>query len=236
MLARPELNVRMSCKGPYIYIVTEDGKQMFLCNSMEGQQFALACRCDRWHVRYTTLHNIKAVYDLFCQWCECEEESWKGSGKDEVSASEKEAMQALQSAGLDHTTACQVLLPFWHGRVDFYHIPSQTAIQADGSSHFVCMYHRAPHFQLLSDVDCCRRAWREGYRLLRVHHRYGRSKEAMIVATQLPYASFVMLAGCYEEVVVWCGGKHMNYIDLLKSKLRGAQYMEMGIPGCVIFY
>jgi hypothetical protein len=147
-----------------------------------------------------------------------------------------EAMQALQSAKLDHTTACQVDLPFWRGRVDFYHIPSGTAMQADGNSHFRSMHHRAPHIQLLNDIECCRKAWKKGWRLLRVHHSYARCGEAMIIATQLPHVRFVMLAGCYEKVVVWYNGQHISYLDLLKSMLRKAKYFKMAIPGCVIFY
>jgi len=236
VLARPELNPQVFQAGSYYYIITTEGKQQYLNNSLEGEQFALACRCDKWHVRYLTLHNITNEHDLFCQWCECGEDSWEGSGKDPVSAPEKEAMGALQSAGLDHTTACQVKLLFWPGGLDFYHIPSKTGMQADGSSHFECMHHRAPQVQLLQDIECCERAWEKGVRLLRVHHKYGISKEAMIVACQVPYDRFVMLAGPYDEVVVWCNGVHNSYIDLLNSKLSGAECLRQSIPGCVLFY
>ena len=234
--ARPELNPELFEDGPYIYMLTDEGNKKYLSNSMEGERFVLECRCGQYHVRFGTLHSISASYDLFCQWCECESESWEGTGKDPVSQAEKDAMQALQHAGLDHTTACQVVLPFWPGRLDFYHIPSQTAMQADGSSHFESMYHRAPHHQLLNDIECCKRAWRKGGRLLRVHHKYAQCEVAMIVATQLPYDSFVMLAGEYHRVVVWYDGDHINYIDLLRSKLRGAQCRQLGVPGCVVFF
>lgn len=234
--ARQELNPQLHVGEHGTYFVTQDDKKQYLSNTLEGERFALECRCGRDHVRWATLHSILQPYDLFCQWCECETEGWRGIGKDPVSAAEKEAMEALQSAGLDHTTACQVVLPFWSGRLDFFHITSETAIQADGSSHFMCMHHRAPQFQLLSDIECCTRAWREGVQLLRVHHKYARSKEAMIIATQLPYAHFVMLAGGYESVVVWHQGRHCSYMDMLKDRLRGARYLQMGVPGCVIFY
>jgi hypothetical protein len=214
----------------------KDGKKKYLCNSMEGQQFAPACRCKGWHVRFVTMHDIQDENDMFCQWCECHLDSWKGSNKDEVSAAEKEAMEQLRKAKLDHTTACQVKLPFWLGRMDFYHIPSRTAMQADGSSHFKHMYHRALHFQLMSDLKCCSEAWSQKYRLLRVHHEYANCKEAMIVATQLPHDRFVMLAGSYDRVLVWFNGQHISYIELLNSMIKPATYLEMAIPGCVIFY
>lgn len=247
--ARPELNPELFTEGRSIYMFTEEEakdakptkdtkefKRKYLSNTMEGEQLALECRCGQYHVRFGTLHSITQPYDLFCQWCECEGESWRGSDKTPVSAAEKDAMKALHSAGLDQTTACQVQLPFWEGRIDFYHIPSQTAIQADGSSHFESMHHRAPHHQLLKDLECCKRAWEWGWRLLRVHHKYARSKEAMVVATQLPYDSFVMLSGEYHGVAVWYQGEHINYIDLLRSMLPAAQYLELGVPGCVVMY
>lgn len=234
--ARRELNPKLFEEGAYIFMLTAEGKKRYLSNSMEGEGFAVECRCGKYHVRFCTLHSINASYDLFCQWCECESDSWTGSGKDPVSAAEKDAMQALQRAKLDQSTACQVVLPFWHGRLDFYHIPSKTAMQADGSSHFVSMHDRAPHIQLMNDIECCSKAWKQGVRLLRVHHKYGRAEEAMIVATQLPYDSFVMLTGGYDRVVVWCDGEHINYIDLLTSRLGGARYQQLGVPGCVVFY
>lgn len=236
MRARTELNPQLYEDGKYIYIVTKEGKQRYVSNHMEGQRFALECRCGNHHVRFITLHSIAGACDLFCQWCECHLLSWEGSGKDPVSEPEKEVMQALQSAGLDPTTACQVVLPKWKGRLDFYHIPSKTAIQADGSSHFEYMHHTPPQQQLLRDIRCCEWAWKEGVRLLRVHHKYANSQEAMIVATQLPYARFVMLTGCYERVTLWYKKQRVSYLDLLQSRLKGAKRLEQKVPGCVLFY
>jgi hypothetical protein len=129
-----------------------------------------------------------------------------------------------------------VRLSFWNGRVDFYHIPSKTVTQADGSSHFVRMHERTPQTQLLLDIDCCGRAWEEGVRILRVHHKYSNAKEAMIVATQLPYSKFVMLAGDCAGAVIWHQGQHISYVDMLRARLGNCHYMRMGIAGCVIFY
>lgn len=233
--ARPELNPELFEDGKYTYMVTAQGKQVYLSDSMEGVKFALQCRCGKPHVRFATLHSIEAEYDLCCQWCECEQSSWTGSGKDPVSKDEKAAMEALQSAGLDHTTACQVRLPFWKGRVDFYHIPSKTVTQADGSSHFLRMHERTPQTQLLMDIECCGRAWDEGGRILRVHHKYSKAKEAMIVATQLPHSKFVMLAGDYASAVIWHQGRHVSYIELLSARLGNIECRVMGVAGCVIF-
>jgi len=208
--ARPELNPQLFEEGKYSFLVTADGKMKYLSNTMEGQRFALQCRCNKWHVRYATLHSISYEADLYCQWCECDEDGWVSSNRDPVSEAEKAAMEALQSAGLDHTTACQVKLWFWHGLLDFYHIPSKTAVQGDGSSHF----------KLLKDIECCSRAWSEGVRLLRVHHEYGACQDAMVLATQLPYTKFVMLAGCYKDVAVSDSflrykDQHISYVATL---------------------
>ena len=216
--------------------MTPEGEQQYLSNSMEGVKFALQCRCGEPHVRFATLHSISAEYDLSCQWCECQLSSWEGSGKDAVSKHEREAMEALQSAKIDHTTACQVQLSFWHGRVDFYHVTSKTVIQADGSSHFLNMHERTPQTQLLRDIECCGRAWEEGVRILRVHHKYSNAEEAMTVATQLPYPKFVMLAGKYADAVIWHEGQHISYVELLCRRLGNISCSSMGVAGCVIFH
>lgn len=58
----------------------------------------------------------------------------------------------------------------------------------------------------------------------------------MIIATQLPHARFVMLAGSYMRVCVWYKGHHISYIKLLKKQLKGACFLRMRTPDCVIFY
>jgi hypothetical protein len=98
------------------------------------------------------------------------------------------------------------------------------------------MYERAPQAQLLMDIECCAEAWRQGVRILRVHHKYSRAEEAMIVATQLPYPKFVMLAGDYESAVIWHQGQHVSYVDLLRARLGGVERGVIGVAGCVIFY
>lgn len=233
--ARPELNPQLFEEGKYTFIVTADGKKKYLSNTMERERFALQCRCNNWHVRYATLHSISDEADLYCQWDEYEEDSGVSSDRNPVSEDEKAAMEAVQSAGLDHTTACQVKLSFWHGLLDFYHIPSKTAMQADGSSHFKLLHHRAPSVQLLKDIECCSKAWSEGVRLLRVHHEYGACQDAMVLATQLPYTKFVMLAGCYKDVVIWYKGQHISYVELLAKQLDGARCERPAVAGCLIF-
>jgi hypothetical protein len=41
-----------------MYMFNEEGKKKYMCNSMEGERFALGCRCGEWHVRFATLHSI----------------------------------------------------------------------------------------------------------------------------------------------------------------------------------
>lgn len=234
--ARPDLNPQLYTDRQYMYILKPDGKKLYLSDSTEGIKFALECRCGQYHVRYATLHAITEPGDLFCQWCEHDDPSWKARKKDHVSAAEVDAMKALKSAGLDHYTACQVVLPFWHGRLDFYHIRSKSAMLVDGSSHFRRMHLRAPQVQLLKDIECCTEAWKKGARLLRVHHEYAHFQEAMVIATQLPYERFVMLTGCYQSVVIWCDDGYVQYTDWLTLHLRGARMEQIAPAGCKIFY
>lgn len=75
-----------------------------------------------------------------------------------------------------------------------------------------------------------------GARLLRIHHTHGKPEEAAVVATQLPYPKFVMLAGDYASAVVWQEGEHVSYTEVLRERLGSPQYMRLGVAGCCIFF
>lgn len=221
--------------GEYYYITTQHGQKKWLSNTMEGERFALQCRCNKQHVRYCTLKSIKQPDDLCCYFCEHDSDYWRATQKSMVPQCEIDAMQALAQASLDTSTACQVNLPFWHGRVDFYHIPSRTAIQIDGSSHFYGMHHRTKGQQLIMDIECCRQAWQQGVRLLRVHYRHGDMAQVMAAATQMSDASFVMLTMQYKDVSLWCDGNQHNCVEWIASRLQAAKWEIDATSNCIVF-
>lgn len=221
--------------GNYFFIEPGHGKKVWLSSSMEGHKFALRCRCNQQHVRYCTLKCVRQPDDLSCQYCEHDSDWWRAANKGLVPQCEIDAMQALIQASLDNTTACQVNLPFWHGRVDFYHIPSKTVIQIDGSSHFYGMHQRTKAQQLMMDIECCRRAWLSGVRLLRVHYRNGDMSAAMTTAVELPDASFVMLTMEYEDVHLWCDGEQHDCVRWIASNLNRAATKIHSLVKCIMF-
>lgn len=143
-------------------------------------------------------------------------------------------MEALTRVGLDYTVACQVQLPFWHGRVDFYHIPSQTAMQVDGSSHFTGMHHRTSQQQLIMDIKCCAQAWASGVRLLRIDHTHAQMEHPMLTATQLLYPSFVMLTSKYEKVRMWIDGEQQPFVEWVASILP-CTHRQVHPPNYILF-
>lgn len=229
------LNPDLYHEGHHYYIIASDGEKQWLSNTLEGKQFALRCRCGWDHYRYATLKSIRTQANLFCQFCEHDARWWKAVHKEHVPACEVEAMQALKQLGLDKQVACQVRLPYWHGRVDFYHIPTKTVTQVDGSSHFTCMHHRQSKTQLIKDIECCSQAWKEGVRLLRMHHQHGPMGKVMLAATQMPYPSFVMLTREYESVSVCINGVQLKYADWVAMQLPGAYREIHRESNCIIF-
>lgn len=201
---------------------------------MEGHKFALACTCGKGHVRYSTLNSVRKEHNLKCQFCQHGSAAWRDARKRRVYPSEKKAMQALKNEGLDIRVACEVSLAFWHGRMDFYDIPSQTAMQADGGKRGTKRHSHLPGKQLHLDLECCVRAWQEGVRLLRLHTTDGNWGAAMTAAVNLPYGKFVMLTSEYAVVLYASGG--ISGIDWLHSKLEGAQYTVHAETNCHLFY
>ena len=222
-------------QGEYYYIEPQQGRKLWLSNTLEGHRFALKCRCHQQHIRYCTLKSVRQPDDLCCQFCEHDTDWWKAAQKGVVPQCEIDAMQAIVQAGVDSSTACQVNLPFWHGRIDFYHVPSKTVIQIDGSSHFYGMHHRTKNEQLMMDIKCCREAWLQGVRLLRVHYRHGDMAEVIKAAIELPDASFVMLTMQYEDVHLWCDGEQHMCVAWIASQLDRANSKVYTSAKCILF-
>jgi hypothetical protein len=137
------------------------------------------------------------------------------------------AMQALRDAGIDRQVACEVSLPFWRGRVDFYHIPSKIVVQADGRSHRVVTHKLQPGRQLKLDLRCCIKAWKGDMRLLRLYHSPGGDhsswSQIILAATRLRCAKFVMLSNEYNSLCVDTA-QQQTVIQWLTAKLEGAQF------------
>ena len=131
-------------RGQLYYIIKSDGTLRRICSSLEGHKVAVGCTCSEGHVRYCTPNSIRAPWDRLCQFCDHAQPAWKEARKRTVVESEMTAMQALRDAGIDRQVACEVSLPFWRGRVDFYHIPSKIVVQADGRSHRVVTHKLQP--------------------------------------------------------------------------------------------
>jgi very-short-patch-repair endonuclease len=144
-------------------------------------------------------------------------------------------MDALQSARLDRRTAFQVLLPFWQGRVDFYHISSRTVIQVDGCSHFTGTFYTTTRQQLMMDVSCCCKAWSTGVRMLRVHHMCTDYAAAMLTAVMQQYDSFVMLTQEYAQVQVCCQGQDQSFVQWVQQRLPSAHMITDPSTGYFLF-
>lgn len=223
VVAAMHLNKGVVQRGRELYVKLADGSEQLMCSSMEGHKFALACTCGRGHVRYSTLSSVRSMKSLLCQYCHHASPAWREAHKRKVFPSEKKGMKSLKQEGLDCRVACEVLLPFWRGRVDFYDIPTRTAMQADGGKRGAKRHSKLPGKQLQLDLECCLRAWQEGVRLLRLHTKSSNWGATIKAAIQLRYSKFVMLASEYDGVAAGSGA--ISCIDWCKRKLEGAQYM-----------
>jgi hypothetical protein len=243
LVAAGALGPKMKQQGQHYYVLETPSpgrkQRVRLRNTLPVRQFALACRCGQGHVRWCTLKHIQHENDLYCQYCEHDQPQWSGADKMPVPECEVAAMQVLKQHGLDTCTACQVTLRWWHGRVDFYHVPSKTAIQVDGSSHFKAMHLKLACTQLIRDAECCVKAWCGDARMLRMHYLTADYAREIAHAVQLPYGKFVLLSKAYNRVCVSQrkqDGKRMTYVEWLATQLPGARQKEHESTGCIIFW
>lgn len=221
-------------EGQRYYI--EVGRQrVWLTNSLERWRFTFRCNCKQYHFRYCTFRHLQNHNDLFCQFCQHGTTKWTGPGKTPVPQCEVDAMLAWRQLRLDYAVACQVDLEFWHGRVDFYHMPTKLVVQIDGNSHFEGSHHIMPWEQLAMDVKCCAAAWKRGVRMLRIHHEHADMKTPMLAAVKRQCRSFVMLTHEYHAVRMRIGGQDMSFVDWVASRLDTATCSYDRESTCYVF-
>lgn len=240
LAAGQAFNPEVKWEGLLCYIIVPDGKdkgeKRYLGKALEKYRFALGCGCKGRHCFYETLNNFCDRKDRLCRYCTLATGLWDAAAKDSIPECERTFMSMLQSIGLDRSVACQANLPYWHGRIDFYHMPSKTAMQLDGSSHFTWTHHRTAYHQLRMDLKCCRAAWKKGGRLLRVHSDHGMMQLVVVEAIKVPYNRYVMVTREYESVTVTWAGITETYTDWLLSVLPGAKCCIHTPSNCVLFY
>lgn len=233
-------NVDVKAEGLHHYIDTTDAKgkpkKQYLGKSLETWRFALSCGCSQGHCYYETLNNFTARKHRDCRFCSIATESSGVRHAAGVPRSEKDLMLALLEQGLDKAVACQVGLPFWPGRIDLYHLPTKTAMQADGSSHFVQTYHAKPFEKLQLSLQCCIDAWNAQTRLLRVHYQHSQLAAVAVEATQLYHTRFIMVTKEYDSVPVTWDGVTKNYVEWLQCKLPGAKWYLHPAVACTVFH
>lgn len=210
-------------------------RKQYLGKALEGHRFALGCDCDEGHCFYETLHNFTHRRDRLCKFCSSITGMWEAADKKKISEPENQLMARMKDIAVDKQAACEVVLPWWHGRIDFYHMPSETAIQVDGSGHFEGAHRMQPSQQLQADLKCCRAAWMAKGCLLRVHHKSARVMRVLLNALCLPHARFVMVGMQYSSVhVTWCGVTK-SYTDWLESVLVGSKCYVDTVTNCIVY-
>lgn len=227
-------------EGVHCYILVPEAgnghKKQYLGRALEGYQFALGCDCEHGHCFFETLHNFTTRPDRLCKFCSSTTGMWEAAAKKKISEPENLLMAMLVEMALDKQVACEVALPWWHGRIDFYHMPSKTAVQVDGSGHFKGTYHMKHSQQLKADLRCCRAAWMTSGRLLRVHHKAVRVMRALLAAVCLPNARFVMVSVQYSSVPVTWKGVTRSYTDWLECVLVGSKCYFDSVTNCFVYW
>jgi hypothetical protein len=184
---------------------------------MEGRQLffkSLDCTAGgEAHYRLMTPHALSEKEQLKCPICHP-----RARVKNTL---EIKVLEALRADGVAGELIWQWAPPFWDGRVDWYHYPSATIIQVDGSPHFEGI-RRLHACQLLRhDLEFCTRAWESGgagLGVVRVHEA-DLPSALLINAAILEQGKFICLSPAYKYVRWEEGGGNLSYVEWLHRKL-----------------
>jgi hypothetical protein len=89
--------------------------------------------------------------------------------------------------------------------------------------------------QLAMDVKCCAAAWKDGVRMLGIHHKHGDMKTPMLAAVKMQCSSFVMLTHQYQAMSMRMEGRSMPFVDWVASKLKNASCSPDRESACYVF-
>lgn len=207
---------------------------------LEGYQVCFKCSgClpGVQHLRVCTPNALHGPRSLVCKMCSPQGPQG-GLRNAPVSRGEAMFIAAITKAGLSHEFAAQVRPTWWSGAADFLHIPTQTFVFVDGSSHFRATRGTKRPALLDKDCRCCEQAWAAGARVARVHDGddptlllpalTGRATLAAHVAPML------LLSPFYASVWWHCGEPWGNYVEVVQAGL-GITPLHLAACGSTCF-
>jgi len=192
---------------------------------MEGVQLlfkATGCLPGTQHHKLLTCHAVSSGSSLECSIC-LEQEKF---------TSEQLMTKAMQAAGLDRFMVLQHQPNWWHGRVDYYFHTAQVVIQVDGPAHFVANPRTRVLAELLrDDLRCNEAAWRNGVKLMRIHHEDQMNDvwRVHLVEMVLAEGPLLVLSPSYSYV-------NWKQQQGAATVLKYVQYMHAVLPGCTHSY
>lgn len=115
---------------------------------------------------------------------------------------------------------CQWAPPWWSGRVDFYHFPTETIIQVDSLPHFEGLRKQEPCKLLLNDLDCCCKVWEQHGRILRIHHLDIEEAAELVHKAINAEGPFIALSRAFADVGCVQNGNVWSYRSQLARLLK----------------
>lgn len=221
----------------YYVVVQEEGKEKerWLSNTMEHHKFYWKCSCRHEHFRWCTPKAMNEARMLLCLYCHYNNAAWRRARLFTMMKCEMLFVQLVRNMGIEAEVTWQVQLEGWQGCFDFVHLPTMTLFQLDGSTHFIDNNRSTAQHRLQTDIDCCKKAWQHGYRLVRVHHKCSNMRQVVEAAIAMPGSTFVLLTAEFRTVQVCKNGLNLSYVDSLSQVLATAQCQDQPDIACILF-
>lgn len=189
------------------------------------QLFFKAADCDKGtqHLHSRTPHGVKKPKHLRCVLCP------RHVASRVQFETERQVIEHVRESRdgdkLLLGVVCQWCPPWWDGRVDFYHYPTETIIQVDGPPHFEGLRKQQPCMLLLNDLECCCKVWEQQGRILRIHHLDIEAAGDLVHEALDKKGAFIALSPAFAHVGFVHGGQVWSY----KSNL----VRQLGCPAVV---
>ena len=196
-------------------------KGKLLAANAEGVQLffkAADCAHGTQHLHLRTPNGVRRREQLRCLLC-------PGYVSTRVQyETERQVIELVRQARDGHKllqgVVCQWAPPWWTGRVDFYHYPTETIIQVDGPPLFEGHRKQQPCKLLLNDLDCCCNVWEQHGRILRIHYLDIEESADLVHKAVAKEGAFIALSPAFADVSWVQDGNVWSYKSQLGRLLK----------------
>lgn len=176
----------------------------------------IGCPRQQCHYRVCASKTLQHPSDLWCPFCNYNEQQWRQAGKRVLPCAELAFIDMLRAVHIDTTFSCQTTAAFWPAPLDFCNMRQGYFVQIDGRCHWAGMHKLSSSEVIARDMRQNLAAIQADACVVRVHECDLSNVECVAAAMHAAgLGCCIVLTPAYAAAMVKHGPSLLSYVQLL---------------------